>query len=84
MYIPVVILAGDLYIAKPQDGTVTLTKTDSGLHMHFGMHEDIQRLSLVFFVTEKYYLTLLNQLIKFGEDIEKMAIHKFGLKDRDS
>lgn len=59
LYMPVVILSGDLYVAQPQGNTVAPSKVNYGLHMHFGIHEEVQRLSLVMFVTEEYYLHFL-------------------------
>jgi len=76
LYVPVVILAGDLYVAKPEDATVTLSKVDSVLHMHFGIHEEVQSLSLVFFVTESSYLEQFNRIVGFGQHIEEMFVQK--------
>jgi len=73
LYIPVVILSGDLYVARPQDTTVALSKVDAGLHMHFGIHEGEQSLSLVVFITEDHCLSLFEKIIKFGQDLASRA-----------
>jgi hypothetical protein len=84
LYMPVVILAGDLYIAKPQDATVTLSKVDYGLHMHFGIYEEAQRLSLILFVTEESYLMVFDRIVRFGESIEATVVQKVCSKDDQS
>lgn len=81
LYIPVVILGGDLYVAKPQEATIALTKVDTALHMHFGIYEGEQRLSLVLFVTEENCLTLFDKVIRFGQDLESMAVQKLASED---
>lgn len=76
LYLPVVILAGDLYLAKPQDASVKLSKVAAGLHMHFGIYEGTQSLSLVLFVTEGNVLTLFDKLVRHGQTIENTVIEK--------
>jgi hypothetical protein len=82
LYIPVVILGGALYIARPQDATMALSKVDTALHMHFGIHEGEQCLSLVLFVTEGNCLTLFEKVIRFGQDLEAMAVQELTSRDR--
>ena len=84
LYIPVVILASDLYVAKPQDTTVALSKVNYGLHMHFGIDEEVQRLSLVLFVTEENYLTLFNKIIEFGQNTGKKVGQKMSIENKRS
>ncbi len=81
VYMPVVILAGELYVAKPQGDTVTLSKADYGLHMHFSIYEGVQALSLVLFVTEESYLAIFDKMVRFGQNIEAAAVQKVGQTD---
>ena len=74
LYIPVVILAGDLYVAKPQDASVSLAKASSGLLMHFGLYEGDQSLSMILFVTEESYLSAFDELVRFGQTIEARVV----------
>ena len=76
LYLPVVILAGNLYVAQSQVSTVSLSRVDYGIHMHFGIHEGSQSLSLVLFVTEENYLTLFDKIIRFGQGMEDMVVQK--------
>lgn len=84
LYLPVVILGGDLYVAKPQEATMVLTKVDTALHIHFGIHEGEQRLSLVVFVTERNCLTLFGKIVRFGQGLESMAAQKLASEDTQS
>lgn len=84
LYMPVVILGGDLYVARPQDATMAPSKVDAALHMHFGIHEGEQCLSLVLFVTEENCLTLFDKVIRFGQDLEAMAFQKLTSEDTQS
>ena len=81
LYVPVVVLSGDLYVANPQDGTVALSKVDFGLHMHFDIYEEAQCLSLVLFVTERKCLALFDKMIGFGHSIESMAVQRLSSED---
>lgn len=78
--IPVVILSGDLYVASPHDGTVSLSKVDFGHFMHFSIYEEAPCLSLVLFTTEGNFLPLFDQLIGFGQNIESVAVQKLSSK----
>jgi hypothetical protein len=81
LYMPVVLLSGDLYVANPQGGTVSLSKVDYGLLMHFSIYEEAQCLSLVLFATEESYLALFKKLIGFGQNIENVAVQILSAKD---
>ena len=70
LYLPVVILGGDLFVAEPAEEAVTLTKAHAGLHMHFDVQEGEQVLSLVLFVTEKHFLKLFEKILQFGRGIQ--------------
>jgi hypothetical protein len=84
LYMPVVILSGDLYLAKPENAKVALSKVAAGLHMHFGMHEEMQCLSLVLFVTEGNSLPLFDEIIRFGQSIESTVVQKLSSEERKS
>lgn len=84
LYMPVVIVAGDLYVADPKDATVTLSKVDIGLHMHFGIYEGEQCLSLILFVTEGNCLKLFDEVMKFGQQIESAAVQQMRSGDSTS
>lgn len=78
LYLPVVILGGDLFVAKPAEEAVTLTKVHSALHMHFDIQEGEQDLSLVLFVTEKYFLKLFEKILQFGRGIQAEIMAQLG------
>jgi hypothetical protein len=69
LHLPVVILGGDLFVAEPTEEAITLTKADAALYMHFDIQEEEQGLSLVLFVTEKYFLKLFEKILQFGKGI---------------
>jgi hypothetical protein len=83
LYMPVVILSGDLYLAKPENAKVGLSKVAAGLHMHFGMQKEMQCSSLVLFVTEENCLPLFNKIIRFGQSIESTVVQKVSSEQRN-
>ncbi len=78
LYLPVVILGGDLFVAEPSEEAVTLTKAHAGLHMHFDVQEGEQVLSLVLFVTEKHFLKLFEKILQFGRGIQAEITAQLG------
>lgn len=77
LFLPVVILAGDLYTSKPQEETVNLTKVDWALYMQFEMYDKKQESSLIVFVTERHFINLFEKIISSGEQLESAAIEKW-------
>lgn len=73
-YLPVVILGGDLFVARPRKKGLALKKVDLALHMHFDIQEESQGLSLVLFVTERKYIDIFDKLVKFGQEIEHRMV----------
>jgi hypothetical protein len=70
LHLPVVILGGDLFVAEPTEEKIHIRKVDTALYMHFDIQDKEQSLSLVVFVTEKYFLMLFEKIIQFGNSIE--------------
>ena len=71
LYIPVVILASDLYSAELLQTDTKLSKIDYGYHVHFDTRGEEQLISLVLFVTEKECLKKFKEIVSIGKDIEK-------------
>ena len=76
LYLPVVILGGDLFIAEPMQETISLRKVDVARLMHFGVQHDEQSLSLVFFVTERYFSALFDEIVRLGQTLEKTIVER--------
>lgn len=76
LYLPVVILGGDLFIAEPMQETVSLRKVDVARLMYFDVYNKEQSLSLVFFVTEEYFSTLFEEIVKFAQSLEKEFLER--------
>lgn len=78
LYLPVIILGGDLFVAEPAEEAVTLTKAHAALHMHFDIQEGEQGLSLVLFVTEKHFLKLFEKILQCGKGIQAEITAQLG------
>jgi hypothetical protein len=84
VYVPVVILSGDLYLAKPENAKVALSKVGAGMHMHFGMQGEMQCSSLVLFVIEENFLPFFDKIIRYGQSIESTVVQKVTLEEKKS
>lgn len=78
LYLPVIILGGDLFVAESAEEAVTLTKVHAALHMHFDIQEEEQGLSLVLFVTEKHFLEQFEKILQFGRDMQAEITAQLG------
>lgn len=74
LYLPVIILGGDLYISDPGTISINLEKVDVGHYMHFGIRNDEQFLALVVFVTEKRLLTFFENTNEISRQLERLFI----------
>lgn len=74
IYLPVVILGGDLYLSEPGARSINLKKVDAGFYMHFGIKNDVHFLALVAFVTEKYLLKFFEKTNDIAQQLEQQAI----------
>ena len=76
LYLPVVILGGDLFIAEPMQEKISLRKVDVARLIHFGVQNQEQSLSLVFFVTERYFSALFDEIVRLGQSLEKTTVER--------
>lgn len=80
LYLPVVILGGDLYISEPSLRSINLKKVDAGYYMHFGIKNDQQSLALVVFVTEKRFKKFFEDTNEIGHQLERLFIDSASTK----
>jgi hypothetical protein len=74
LYLPVVILGGDLYISAPTARTINLKRVPVGYFMYFGVRNGQQFLALIVFVTEKHLLKFFEQTNEISRFLEKQFI----------
>lgn len=81
LYLPVVILGGELYISEPGVRSISLKKVNIGHYIHFGINKDGQQtLAFVVFVTEKSLLKFFEETTEMGCQIEMMFNDSSGKK----
>ena len=74
IYLPVVILGGDLYLSEPGARSINLKKVDVGFYMHFGIRNDVHFLALVAFVTERHLLKFFEKTNGIAQHLEQQTI----------
>lgn len=74
LYLPVVVLGGDLYVCQSRPRSIRLKKVQIARYIHFGFNGDSQTLACVVFVTETSMEKFFRQVEAYGHQIAKEAI----------
>lgn len=76
IFLPVVVVGGDILIAHSKEETIKLSKVKIARFMQFHAENQEQKQSLVIFVSEKHLLTFFDEVVKFCYSLEKRFVSR--------
>jgi hypothetical protein len=77
LYLPVVVLGGDLYVSHSNQRSIRLKKIPMARYVHFGIKNDRQTVACVVFVTQRHLQKFFKDTIQFSKQLEAQVLQNW-------